>query len=139
MSAGFILKQLETPRLRLRQLLADDARQLVLLRNDERVNRYLDRPKSTSYEQAVGFIERVLSNRAYYWAINLKHETKLIGTICLWNFDNVNSTVEIGYELLPDFQGQGLMAEALRSVINFNSTDLQFDTIKGITHTGNTS
>ncbi|TWR27526.1 GNAT family N-acetyltransferase [Mucilaginibacter pallidiroseus] len=85
MSAGFVLKELETSRLRLRQLFADDAGQLVLLRCDERVNRYLNRPKSTSYDQAAGFIDRVLSNNAYYWAINLKHETTLIGTVCLWN------------------------------------------------------
>jgi hypothetical protein len=44
MAPAFILKELETPRLRLRKLAIYDAAQLVLLRSDKRVNRYLDRP-----------------------------------------------------------------------------------------------
>ena len=139
MAPAFILKELETPRLRLRKLAIYDAAQLVLLRSDKRVNRYLDRPTSTSHEEAVQFVNKILTSNSYYWAINLKNETKLIGTVCLWNLSRENSVVEIGYELLPQFQGKGLMMEVLRAIIAYNSTVLQFATIIGTTHIENIS
>jgi ribosomal-protein-alanine N-acetyltransferase len=139
MAPAFILKEFETPRLRLRKLAIYDAAQLVLLRSDKRVNCYLNRPASTSPEEAVQFVNKILMSNAYYWAINLKNETKLIGTVCLWNLDRENSVVEIGYELLPQFQGEGLMMEVLRAIIAYNSTVLQFATIIGTTHIENIS
>lgn len=54
-----------------------------------------------------------------YWVITLKEENSLIGTICCWNFDVQNEIVEIGYEMLPEFRGRGLMKEALKKVIEY--------------------
>lgn len=133
----FNLIELETPHLRLRKLAVTDAAQLVLLRSDERVNRYLDRPAATSYTEAVQFVTKILAAHAYYWAINLKDETKLIGTVCLYNLDYKSSVVEIGFELLPDFHRKRIMMEALQAVIAYNSDHLQFDTIIGATHLEN--
>jgi len=133
----FRLAELETPRLRLRKLTVTDAAQLVLLRSDERVNRYLDRPAATSYTEAVQFVNKILAVHAYYWAINLKDEIKLIGTVCLYNLDYKNSVIEIGFELLPDFHRKGIMMEALQVVIAYNSDHLQFDTIIGATRLEN--
>ncbi|HEY4325839.1 MAG TPA: GNAT family N-acetyltransferase [Mucilaginibacter sp.] len=129
--------ELETSRLRLRKLVLSDAAQLELLRSDERVNRYLDRPASTSYAEAVQFVNKILAADSYYWVINLKNETKLIGTVCFWNLDYENSVVEIGYELLPEFHGKGIMMEALPAVIAYNLDHLQFDTIIATTHSEN--
>lgn len=54
-----------------------------------------------------------------YWAISYKQDPALIGTICLWNFDIPQETVEIGYELLPEFREKGLAAEAITCVTSF--------------------
>lgn len=135
----FKLIELETSRLRLRKLVLADAAQLVLLRSDERVNRYLDRPVATSHAEAVGFVNRILAANAHYWAINLKDETVLIGTVCLYSQDYDNSAVEIGFELLPEFHGKGIMMEALSAVIAYNSDHLKFDTIIGTVHIENIS
>ena len=137
MTPKFSLEEFETPRLRLRKLAPYDAAQLALLRSDERVNRYLDRPASASLGEAVQFVNKILSSNAYYWAINLKNDHKLIGTVCLWNLDRDNSVVEIGYELLPGFHGEGFMMEVLRVIIAYNSTALKFATIVGTTHIEN--
>jgi [ribosomal protein S5]-alanine N-acetyltransferase len=131
--------ELETSRRRLRKLVLADAAQLLLLRSDERVNRYLDRPPTSSYAEAVQFVNKILAADAYYWAISLKDETKLIGTACFWNLDYENSVVEIGYELLPEFHGKGIMREALPALIAYNSDHLHFDTIIGTTHNENIS
>ena len=137
MIPGFELDELETPRLKLRKLAFADAAQLVLLRSDERVNRYLDRPATTTHEEALQFINKILAASSYYWALTLKNETMLIGTVCLWNHDREKSIVEIGYELLPGFHGEGLMTEALQAVIVYNSTVLQFETILATLHMEN--
>lgn len=133
----FELDELETPRLKLRKLAFADAAQLVLLRSDERVNRYLDRPASTTHEEALQFISKILAANSYYWALTLQNETALIGTMCLWNAHREKSVVEIGYELLPAYHGKGLMTEALQAVIAYNSTVLQFETIIATLHIEN--
>jgi len=138
-ASEFKLVELETSRLRLRKLVLADAAQLLLLRSDERVNRYLDRPPTTSHAEAVQFVNKILAADAYYWAINFKGKTELIGTVCLWNLDHENSTVEIGYELLPEFHGKGIMMEALPAIIAYNADHLQFETIIATTHHENIS
>jgi ribosomal-protein-alanine N-acetyltransferase len=37
-----------------------------------------------------------------------------VGTICLFGFSDENASCEIGYELLTNFQGQGIMKEGRR-------------------------
>jgi len=136
---GFKLTELATSRLRLRKIALADAEQLLLLRSDKRVNRYLDRPATTSYPEAVQFVNNILAANAYYWVISFKDDTKLIGIICLWNLDYKNSVVEIGYELLPEFHRKGIMTEALLAVVAYNSDHLQFGTITATTHHENIS
>ena len=55
---------------------------------------------------------------------------KLIGTNCLFNFTNDNLNAEIGYELLPDFQGKGIMQEATSKVIDFGIQHMGVNSIE---------
>ncbi len=114
---------LTTERLTLRQPLESDAQAIFLLRSDTMVNKYLDRPPSETVEDALSFIRKVnenfKNNSGLYWAITQTNDEKLIGTICLFDFSEELKKCEIGYELLPDYQGQGLMNEALKKVIEF--------------------
>lgn len=124
---------LKTKRLLLRKLDINDAPEIFSLRSDDRVNKYLDRPKATSLAEAKAFIERITTaidqNNSFYWAISFKEDHKLIGTICLWNIDRENSTIEIGYEMMPAHQGKGLVQEALLKVIDYTFNTLVFKTI----------
>jgi ribosomal-protein-alanine N-acetyltransferase len=52
-----------------------------------------------------------------------------VGTICLWNFDYEMNAVELGYELLPHWQGKGLMSEAARKVVEFAFGELGADAV----------
>ena len=87
------------------------------------------------------FIEKILSaikkNQSVYWAITLKDEDTLIGTICLWNISIENNTAEIGYELLPDFQGKGIMQEAISKIIEYGFNKMKLKVITAFTHPGN--
>jgi ribosomal-protein-alanine N-acetyltransferase len=119
-----------TDRLILRKLNANDAADIAALRSDDRVNKYLDRAKVTSIDDAHAFINKIVAsvdkNEAYYWAIALKDAGKLVGTICLWNIDRENKSAELGYELHPDHQGIGIMHEAITAVIDTAFNNLGF-------------
>jgi len=134
---------LSTDRLVLRQLLATDADAILVLRNDTTVNQYLDRPKSTTLNETVQFIEKINKsialNQSIYWVITLKENNIVVGTICLWNFDGEKNTAEAGYELLPAFHGKGLMQEALKAVLDFAFIQLQLAGINAFTHINNTA
>ena len=122
-----------TNRLHLRQLRESDNLQLAALRSDAQVNTYLERKSSCTIEEANAFIAArnsdIANGSAFYWAICLKNSPDLIGTICLFSFNNAQATAEIGYELLPDFQGQGFMHEALQAVIAFGYDALNLQKI----------
>lgn len=131
---------LTSGRLLLRQLVLEDAGEIVKLRSDEQVNKYLDRPETTNYNEAVEFIKKIeagSNNKSPYWAISLKDAPKLIGTICLWNVNPQDASIEIGYELHPDYQRKGIMQEALTAVIAYAFETLNYQTIVAFTHEAN--
>ncbi len=132
---------LTTGRLVLRMLELSDAAEIMKLRSDERVNKYLDRPKTTTINEAVEFINKInngiKNEESYYWVICLRKDHKLAGTICLWNIDKENARIEVGYELLPSSQGKGLAHEALSTIINYGFNTLKFRTMVAYPHSGN--
>jgi ribosomal-protein-alanine N-acetyltransferase len=133
--------ELTTVRLILRQLNATDDSEIFKLRSDERINQYLHRPKDTSIEESRQFIIRINNgikeNKSFYWAITFKEYPQLIGTICLWNLSEDKKSIELGYELNQKFQGQGIMSEAIKKVIEFAFENIGVTTIEAYTHKDN--
>ncbi|MBE9662515.1 GNAT family N-acetyltransferase [Mucilaginibacter myungsuensis] len=125
-----------TERLVLRKLNASDVGQLAKLRSDENVNQYLGRPSTCTNEDAEAFISKINgfvdAGQSYYWTITLKDIDDLIGTICYYNISPDKTQAELGYELLPEYQGKGIMREAIKKVISFGKTDLDFNIITAL-------
>ena len=134
---------LKTGRLTLRQLRINDDKEIFALRSDADVNKYLNRKRSKSIDDAKNFIqiinENIQRNNSIYWAITLNGTDKLIGTICLFDFSDDNLKAEIGYELLPDFQGKGIMQEAASKVIDVGIQQIGLTSIEAYTHSENQS
>ena len=132
---------LNTERLTLRQLSWDDQQSIFDLRSDAAINQYLDRAPCKTIEEAQQFIEKIndafKNNNALYWAINLNSTNTLVGTICLFDFSDEHHRCEIGYELMPLFQGQGIMKEAAQAVITYVFQTLQCKKIVACTHHDN--
>lgn len=124
---------LETNRLYLRRLTPNDAAAIFQLRSDPVSAKLTGRVPATDINDAIAFIDKIenliSNNISIYWAISYKEEDDLIGTICLWNFDTENNSVEIGYELLPQHQHKGIMAEAIKAVIDFAFKKIMAETI----------
>ncbi len=122
--------EIETERLLLRQVRSSDAEALQLLRSTDSVNQYINRSDTMTLEEAQGFVQRaeeaLEENKYLYWTLAEKqNEAKLIGTLCLWNFDKKKEMAEVGYELYPDFQGKGIMSEALKALLEFAFRQLE--------------
>jgi ribosomal-protein-alanine N-acetyltransferase len=132
-----------TERLLLRPLVDADAPAIAILRSNDEVNRYIERAKFCTLEDAHAFIERIKegtkNGKTFYWAICLKETGELIGTVCLFNFSEDKKTAELGYELNTPFHGKGFMNEAVAKVIDFCFSTLKLRRIKAFTHQDNKS
>lgn len=130
---------LTTERLTLRQLLDSDVAEIFLLRSDILINKYLDRKPSKILEDALKFIEKIKNNSLSYWAITQKEKEKLIGIICLFDFSKELKKCQIGYELLTEYQGKGIMKEAAKKIIEYAIQTLGLKTIEAYSHKDNQS
>jgi ribosomal-protein-alanine N-acetyltransferase len=128
---------LTTERLTLRQLADSDVQEIFLLRSDILINKYLGRQPSQTLEDALEFIEKVKKNSLSYWAIAQKRTQKLLGTICLYDMSEELKRCEIGYELLTEYQGKGIMREAAKEIIEYSIHTLGMKTIDAYTHKDN--
>jgi ribosomal-protein-alanine N-acetyltransferase len=132
---------LTTERLTLRQLSISDDQEIFTLRSDSEINKYLDRQPSKTIEDARNFInminENIQKNVSLYWAITLHETNTLVGTICLYGFNDENNNCEIGYELLTNFQKQGIMKEAVEKVIEYAFRKIKVQKIEAFLHREN--
>lgn len=114
---------LQTDRLTLRPLTADDAPAIRFFRSDEAFLRYIHREQEPALEQAqhhLQLLEKLLAtNEGIIWGLSRKADQELLGTICLWNLQPANHRAEVGYGLHPRHEKQGFMAEALAAVVRY--------------------
>jgi ribosomal-protein-alanine N-acetyltransferase len=132
---------LTTERLTLRQLQSSDDKAIFTLRNNGQVNAFIQRPLLNNRNEAQYFITVIdegINNKEWlYWALILKSNQQLIGTICLWHFSKGNTVAEIGYEMHPDYQGKGLMSEAIQTIIRYGFHILHLKRIEAYTQPAN--
>ncbi len=125
---------LSTDRLLLRKIEKSDVNEIFILRSDKSVMQFIERSAAKSIEEAIIFIQSIddliKNNEAIQWAITLKNDSKLIGTICIWNISKEHHRGEIGYALHPDAHGKGFMQEALTEVVNFGFKVLKLHSIE---------
>ena len=132
---------ISTERLNLRQLMAEDEEDILKLRADESVSRYISRIPYKTIEEARAFITKInngINEQGWlYWAITLKGQKNVIGTLCLWNFSKDNFRAEIGYELRPEFQGQGYGQEAVAAAVALCFNQLKLHSIEAVVYPDN--
>ena len=133
---------LTTERIVLRQMTNEDDKDIFILRADPSVSEFISRAICTSIDDARQFINKINTgigkNEWAYWGIALKENNRIIGTACLWNFAHQHSRGEIGYELLPDFQGKGLGQEAVAAVIDYGFKNLELHSMEAVVYPANT-
>lgn len=114
---------LETKNLILRKMNDSHIKDLFEMRKDPRMNEYIDTKQEENTDETKAYIDKmnkgVEDNKWIVWAIEHKQSNKVIGSICIWNIDFEQKNGELGYGIIPDYQGQGLMKEVLLHVVEY--------------------
>src|SRR5213078_939257 len=125
---------LTTENYALRNLMPEDAEEIFALRSSDEINQYLDRPKANTLDDARNFITKITNgiakNEAIFWVVTPKDEARFLGTICLWQISREEAKAEIGYELLPENHGKGIMQEVIPEVIQFGFEEIKLEMIE---------
>jgi|GEM_PF-673501 len=141
MSLKFECPILETEGLILRPLRLTDDAAILSLRAHPIVLKYVEMKPYQDLARAQKFIKAVNADielgDAFFWGVTLKATDYVVGTLCIWNFDENQLKAEIGYELHPDFHHKGIMREAIAEVMRFIKAHPTLITIDAITHIDN--
>ena len=118
------MKDLETERLTLRMYTLEDAQGLYDYASNPNVGPHAGWKPHESVEESAGIIATLFAP-AESWAIRLKGEDRIIGTIGLEpDRHRDEDSREIGYSLAEDQWGKGLMTEACQEVLRFAFEEL---------------
>ncbi|HYE09156.1 MAG TPA: GNAT family N-acetyltransferase [Patescibacteria group bacterium] len=123
MSSFANFPKIETTNLILRRISYNDINDLFEMRNDPRMNEHTDTKPDATTDETKLYIDKmnkgIDDDKWIIWAIEYKQSNKVIGSICIWNINKELESGELGYGIIPEYQGRGLMKEALLSVVNY--------------------
>ncbi|MCA1054184.1 GNAT family N-acetyltransferase [Rossellomorea aquimaris] len=142
MSGERFFPDLETNRLRLRNVTDADIEFIFKLFSDEKVCEFLyDEELYTVKEDAIEFVqwnknpEEKGSNR---WILEAKDSHEKMGTCGFDAWDRTNHIAEIGYDLWHEYWGRGYMKEALVAAIESGFHNMDLNRINAYVALGNT-
>ena len=134
--------ELQTSRLLLRKMTLADAGEILIMRRNEDVMKFIDRKRMDTLAEADEWIkiiiEALINNTGITWAISLRDAPeRLIGSIGYWRIFNEHFRAEIGYMLNPDYWQKGIMKEALNLLIKFGFENMGLHSIEANINPGN--
>lgn len=114
--------QLETKRVVLRKFDANDLDDVFTLYSDKVVNEFLPWFPHESIEKTRNFLNNILLKGyempiGYCYAIQLKENNRVIGFVVLHNINVENGCGDLGYAILQEYWGKGLVVECCLAVI----------------------
>lgn len=132
-----------TERLILREIVMDDADDFFAIRSNKEVMSAIDRNPVKNHEEIKTFIEllktNLMTNKGIAWALCLKSNNQMIGHFGFHQIDELNYRPEIGYALLPKFQGLGYAHEALMAMLDTAFMKFNFHSIEANINPANNS
>ncbi len=109
------MNSIETNRLLLTPISLGDAEFMLKLINCPGFIRFIGDRNVRTLEQAEGYIENMLENpNITYWVIRIQETKEAIGVVT-WVKRDFLPGPDLGYALLPEFEGQGYAIEASRA------------------------
>ena len=136
-------QNLESERLLLRQITPDDVDQIFALISNPETMKYIPRPLATTKDDAMGHIkmiqDKIVSNEGINWAITEKGNPKMIGIIGHYRIRWEHFRSEIGYMLLPEYQGKGIITEAIQLLVDYGFNEMNMHSLEAIIDPENTA
>lgn len=114
---------IETERLTLRSLVADDAERLLAIFSDPEVMRYWNTTPWSTVEDAFDFIHRssasMQRNEGLTLGIYVKASGKLVGKCMLFSYEQESKRAELGFGLGRNAWSKGYIQEAGEALIQY--------------------
>jgi RimJ/RimL family protein N-acetyltransferase len=86
-------------------------------------------PREGLADKLRGIVDDVEAGRIWFFTI-VPDGDQVAGTICIWDHESHGEPIsEIGWMVLPEFQGRGVATEALRSVLERARSESRWDVI----------
>lgn len=128
---------LKTERLVLRQVNADDAKEILSLRSNDEVMKYIPRPYLKTIDDALELIamfdDKIETGIGINWGICFLDEPdKLIGIIGHYRLKPEHYRAEVGYMIFPEYHGKGIVSEALQVVVEYGFKEMKLHSIEAI-------
>jgi [ribosomal protein S5]-alanine N-acetyltransferase len=128
------LPTLETERVLLRKFTLDDADDMFEYSSVPDVSNFVPWETHKTIEDSYRFLNYILKQyqegKLAPWAIELKENQKVIGTIDFVAWYPQHYRAEIGFILSKDYWGKGLIPEAANKVIKFGFDNMELNKIK---------
>lgn len=126
---------LQTERLILRRFQVEDAEEFYCnVTSDNKVNKFLTWPVHKAVEETrellTGWVKSYEKPERYCWAIVLKENDQLIGTIAAPTIKNRTETAEVTYCIGSAWWGLGIVTEALKEVIRYLFEEIQVNRVE---------
>lgn len=115
------LPTLEGERIVLRHPRGTDLDALHALFSHPLVTRYWSHGPWSARHQAEAYLRDIhagaASGQLLQWAITLREQDRLVGTVTMYGFARAHARCEIGFALQPDHWGQGIASDAVRTAL----------------------
>lgn len=127
---------LETERLILRRVTADDTESVFIMRSDPEVMQFIPRPIAVTQEDALAVIHMINDflekNEKINWGIEWKETQEMVGMIGYVNVKPEHFRAEVGYSLARAWHRRGIMREALLCIMKYGFEAFKLHTIEAI-------
>lgn len=125
--------ELETDRLFLKNISMHDREFILEQFSNIEVNQYLfDAEPLTDIfgaDEIIDFYVQPEPRAQHRWILVRKSDGSKIGTCGFHCWDKTNGSCDIGYDLYPDYWGNGYMCEALKAICGFARSNMKLRSI----------
>lgn len=132
--------RIETERLILRQFDQSDLNNVFRGLSDPEVIRYYGvsfKTLEATKEQMQWFADLEKKGTGIWWAVCKKSDGAFVGGGGLNDLSKEHRKAEIGFWLLPEFWGKGIMKEAMAAIFDYSFTTLNLHRIEGFVESDN--
>jgi len=137
-------KTLQTERLTLRAFKRQDAEDMFNnWANDDKVTEYLSWPTHQKVEITQSIVNQWAkeseNKESYHWAIVVKENNAVIGSITVVGKSDLHEWAELGYCISQEYWGKGITLEAVNCLIKFLMDEVGYNRIQAIHYKINTA
>ena len=133
--------EIDTARLRLRQIVSSDIPVLFAIHHDADTMRWYGVEPLADLAQAAMVVEAFSgwfeNGTGFRWGLERHEDHRLIGSCGLFRWNKSWQCCVIGYELARDCQGRGYMREAAEAILEFGFTRMHLHRVQAEAHPRN--